>query len=226
MITTTNGSGEIAFVANDTTAESITYTATDTTDNVTVTQTATVTFLAGVPQVSQSSVQANPTSVPADGTSASTVTVTLAGPQPEPGSRHHGRIDCVERLVGDRAGLGSRDQLGGPGDLQGHRHDLGGCPLPGHRHHRRSAAGGRGSPGHLRHAPADGAGHRRFRHRRQQHDGAGRRPLQRDRRGDTSTTTTGCRWPARRSAWSPRRSTRSCLPPRRSPTRPARPPSR
>ncbi len=77
-ITTTNGSGEITFVANDTTAESVTYTATDTTDNVTVNQTQTVTFLAGVPQVSQSTVQANPTSVPADGKSASMVTVTLA----------------------------------------------------------------------------------------------------------------------------------------------------
>jgi Bacterial Ig-like domain (group 1) len=77
VITKTNTSGEIAFDANDTTAESITYTATDTTDNVTVTQTAAVTFIAGVPQVSQSSVQANPTSVAADGTSASTVTVTL-----------------------------------------------------------------------------------------------------------------------------------------------------
>ncbi len=76
-ITTTNGSGEITFVADDTTAESITYTATDTTDNVTVNQTQTVTFLAGVAQVSESTVQANPTSVPADGTSASTVTVTL-----------------------------------------------------------------------------------------------------------------------------------------------------
>ena len=77
VITTTNGSGEIGFDANDTTAESITYTATDTTDNITVTETASVTFTAGSPQVSQSSVQANPTSVPADGSSASTVTVTI-----------------------------------------------------------------------------------------------------------------------------------------------------
>jgi hypothetical protein len=77
VITTTNGSGEIGFDANDTTAESIAYTATDATDNITVTQTATVTFTAGSPQVSQSSVQANPTNVPADGSSASTVTVTI-----------------------------------------------------------------------------------------------------------------------------------------------------
>ena len=40
VITTTNGSGEITFITNDTTAESMTYTATDTTDNVTVTQTS------------------------------------------------------------------------------------------------------------------------------------------------------------------------------------------
>ena len=77
QITTTNAVGEILFDADDTTAESITYTATDATDNVTVTQTVAVTFLAGAPQVSQSSVQADPTSVPSDGTSASTVTVTL-----------------------------------------------------------------------------------------------------------------------------------------------------
>ena len=78
QITTTNGSGEITFDSNDTTAESITYTAVDTTDNVTLSQTATVAFLATAAQVSQSSVQANPTSVPADGKTASTVTVALA----------------------------------------------------------------------------------------------------------------------------------------------------
>jgi len=77
QITTTNGSGEITFDSNDTTAESITYTAVDTTDNVTVSGTATVVFDATTTQVSQSSVQANPTSVPADGTTASTVTVAL-----------------------------------------------------------------------------------------------------------------------------------------------------
>ncbi|MGO8862365.1 MAG: beta strand repeat-containing protein [Acidimicrobiales bacterium] len=77
LITTTNGSGQIAFDAYDTTAESITYSATDTTDSVTVTQTVAVIFTAGVPQVSQSSVQASPSAVPADGTTASTITVTV-----------------------------------------------------------------------------------------------------------------------------------------------------
>ena len=77
QITTTNGSGVITFDSNDTTAESITYTAVDATDNVTVSSTATVVFLATATQVSQSSVQAAPTSVPADGKTASTVTVSL-----------------------------------------------------------------------------------------------------------------------------------------------------
>jgi len=78
VITTTNPSGQITFDANDTTAEAITYTAVDTTDNVTVSTTASATFVSTAVQVSRSSVQANPTSVPADGTSSSTVTVSLA----------------------------------------------------------------------------------------------------------------------------------------------------
>ena len=77
VITTTNGSGQITFNAYDITAESITYTATDSTDSLTVTQTVAVLFTAGVPQVSQSTVQASPSSVPADGSTASTITVTV-----------------------------------------------------------------------------------------------------------------------------------------------------
>jgi adhesin/invasin len=77
VTTTTNGGGEIAFNAFDTTAESVTYTAIDTTDNVTVTHTVAVTFTAGVSQVSASTVQASPTAVAADGSAASTITVTM-----------------------------------------------------------------------------------------------------------------------------------------------------
>ncbi len=77
LITTTNGSGQITFNGYDTTAESITYVASDTTDSLTVAQTVAVTFTAGVPQVSQSTVQASPSAVPADGTTASTITVTV-----------------------------------------------------------------------------------------------------------------------------------------------------
>ena len=43
----TNGSGVATFTVKDTVAESTTYTATDTTDAVTVTQTASVTFTVG-----------------------------------------------------------------------------------------------------------------------------------------------------------------------------------
>jgi 5-hydroxyisourate hydrolase-like protein (transthyretin family) len=77
VVTTTNGSGQITFDTLDTTAESVTYTATDTTDGVVVKQTVEVSFTAGLPQVSQSSVQASPASVAADGSTASTITVTL-----------------------------------------------------------------------------------------------------------------------------------------------------
>jgi hypothetical protein len=77
VTTTTDGKGQIGFDAYDITAESITYTATDSTDGVTVTQTVAVTFTAGVPQVSQSTVQASPSAVPADGSTASTITVTV-----------------------------------------------------------------------------------------------------------------------------------------------------
>jgi protocatechuate 3,4-dioxygenase beta subunit len=77
VTTTTNGGGEISFNAFDTTAERLTYTATDSTDSVTVAQTVSVVFTAGLPQASLSTVQANPGAVAADGTSASTVTVTI-----------------------------------------------------------------------------------------------------------------------------------------------------
>ena len=75
--TTTDGTGKIGFYAYDTIAEGITFTATDTTDSVVVGNTVSATYLASAPQVNQSTVQANPSAVPADGTSASTITVTL-----------------------------------------------------------------------------------------------------------------------------------------------------
>ena len=74
---TTDSSGQVEFLANDTAAEKVTYEATDTTDNVAVAQTVTVTYAAGVPQVSYSSVVASPAAVPADGSTASTITVTV-----------------------------------------------------------------------------------------------------------------------------------------------------
>ena len=77
---TTDGNGEAEFIANDTTAETVVYSATDTSDGasgVIVSQTVSVTFTSGLPQVSQSSITSSPASVPADGTTSSTVTVLL-----------------------------------------------------------------------------------------------------------------------------------------------------
>ncbi|MHB8664960.1 MAG: Ig-like domain-containing protein, partial [Acidimicrobiales bacterium] len=68
--------GEVTFTAKDATPESVAYTATDSTDSVTVAQTATVTFT-GPGDASHSTVAASPASVPADGSTASTVTVTV-----------------------------------------------------------------------------------------------------------------------------------------------------
>ena len=59
-------------------AESITYTATDTTDNVTVAQTVSVAFTAGVPQVTQSHRAGQPHLCACGRLTASTVTVKVA----------------------------------------------------------------------------------------------------------------------------------------------------
>ena len=139
-ITTTNGSGEITFDSNDTTAESITYTATDSTDSLTVSGQAVVVFDATAAQVSQSSVQANPTSVPADGTTASTVTVTLDdhNANPVPGIMVALTAFNGSSVITPASGVAT--ELGRQGDVRGHRHDLRGCPIPGDRCHRRPAA--------------------------------------------------------------------------------------
>ena len=66
---TTNASGQATFTVKDTVAQSVTYTATDTSDSVTVTQTASVAFTAGTPTAAQSTVSASPSSVAAAGRS-------------------------------------------------------------------------------------------------------------------------------------------------------------
>ncbi|MDP4092400.1 MAG: Ig-like domain-containing protein [Bacillota bacterium] len=71
----TDISGRVIFTVSDTKAEKVSYTAMDTTDNFTVTQTATVTFLP--PDAEQSAITASQTSVTADGCDKSTITVTL-----------------------------------------------------------------------------------------------------------------------------------------------------
>src|SRR3989449_59430 len=80
-ITTVSGTidtiGQARFTVTDTVAQSVTYPARDTTEALTITPTATVTFTAGAVDAGTSTVSANPTSVVANGTSTSTITVTL-----------------------------------------------------------------------------------------------------------------------------------------------------
>jgi hypothetical protein len=69
--------GQVTFLVRDAKAEAVTYTAADTTDSVTVTQTKTVTFQGGTVTAAQSTVSGSPASVVNDGVTTSTVTVTL-----------------------------------------------------------------------------------------------------------------------------------------------------
>jgi adhesin/invasin len=76
----TDTTGTAQFEASDETAEVVTFTATDTTDsNLILTQTVTITYVAGAadPGGKGSTVVASPANPPSDGTTPSTVTVTL-----------------------------------------------------------------------------------------------------------------------------------------------------
>jgi hypothetical protein len=77
--------GTAVFALTDSVPEPLTLTATDTTDGVVITQPATINF--AVPPAANAGISVNPTSVPADGVSAATITVTLkdASGKPTPG---------------------------------------------------------------------------------------------------------------------------------------------
>jgi hypothetical protein len=72
---TTVNNGAVVFTVSDLTSETVTFTATDTTDGIQLSQTATLTF--GVPTATAANLSAYPTSVAADGSSTTTITVTL-----------------------------------------------------------------------------------------------------------------------------------------------------
>jgi hypothetical protein len=81
-ISTASGSsdavtGSVTFDVTDIIPETVVYTATISSDNLPITQTASVTFTQGGASGRQSSADANPTLVLADGLSSSTITVTL-----------------------------------------------------------------------------------------------------------------------------------------------------
>ncbi|MGD0882137.1 MAG: Ig-like domain-containing protein [Acidimicrobiales bacterium] len=73
----TDAEGQAMFDVRDSTAETVTVSATDSTDSIPVVQTAQVTFAAPTANLPSSSIVASPTGVPADGTTASTITVTI-----------------------------------------------------------------------------------------------------------------------------------------------------
>ena len=84
MITPPSGvstadNGAVVFTVTDATVENVTFTATDVTDGVTLTQTATVQFIG--PPPAAAGIFANPTTVPDDGATPSTITVTLQDAQ-------------------------------------------------------------------------------------------------------------------------------------------------
>jgi len=74
--------GAAVFTITDDTPESVTFTGDDTTDGITVTETATMPFV--TPSASSAGIGASPTSVSNDGTSATTITVTLKDSQGRP----------------------------------------------------------------------------------------------------------------------------------------------
>ncbi len=82
---TTDGNGNAVFKLTDLAIETIIFTATDTSDGVTVSQTASVTF--GAPPAASAGISVNATSEPADGQTAATITVTLQDSlgRPSPG---------------------------------------------------------------------------------------------------------------------------------------------
>ena len=85
--TVTNANnGAAVFAVTDATAETLTFTATDTTDNIPL---APINFTFATPAAIGGTIMANPTSVNADGTTASTITVALhdASNNPSPGKQ-------------------------------------------------------------------------------------------------------------------------------------------
>ncbi len=73
----TDSAGEVQYEADDSVAEVVTFTATDTTDNITLTVPAVLTFVAGPADADASTVVATPNAVAHDGHTPTSVAVTL-----------------------------------------------------------------------------------------------------------------------------------------------------
>ncbi len=116
MITGPSGSsdanGQVTFTVTNTTAEPVTYTATDVTNGVVITQTAQVTFDALPTDPGTSTVTATPSAVPPDGTTPATITVTLLNSV---------NVPVVGHVVGltQGAGTSTTSAASGPSDVNG-----------------------------------------------------------------------------------------------------------
>ena len=115
-IDTTNSSGVVQFAVRDTTAEAVTLTTV--VGGVTLAARPTATFVSGVPDGVKSTVTASPTKVPADGSTASTVTVTLTDYFGNPIAGKTIDLMAAARQFGDHTGAGD---LLGPGRGDRHR---------------------------------------------------------------------------------------------------------
>ena len=109
-----DSSGVVTFNVKSATSGSSTFIAVDTTDSVSVNQAATITFLANLVSASQSTVAASPSSLPADGSTPSTVTVTLKDSAGNPVSGRsvslsssRGALDTISSASGASNSLGS-----------------------------------------------------------------------------------------------------------------------
>ncbi len=109
---TSDANGLVTFTVNDSTPETVTYTATDTTDNVTITDTAAVLFY-GPASAAQSQVNASPTTVAANGSATSTISVNLKDVN---GSPVPGKTVTLAQTVGDHSIIGNAS---GTSDVNG-----------------------------------------------------------------------------------------------------------
>ena len=133
--------GQAVFTVTDTTAEPVTYTATDTSDSLAVTQTAAVTFAAPVVTPANSSIAALSSAVAQGGSTTITVTLKDQGEAPQPVAGKVVSLEPGERQLGDRTRVErvGHHQRPGPGHLhrvgrQGRDGDLLGDRYQ--RHHR------------------------------------------------------------------------------------------
>ena len=131
----TDSAGVASFEADDTDAETVTFSATDVTDdNLVLSDTASTTFVAGPADTSSqgTTVTVSPANPPADGSTPSTVTVTLTDFFSNPVA---GKTIALQALNGSSKITATNPVTNSvrAGNVHGDRRHAGSCDLPGHR---------------------------------------------------------------------------------------------